>query len=91
MTLVAELLEALVEKVTAVLKNKDILGKTITLKIRYGDFTTITRSISCKTEFFSTQEILSYLPDLLAKSEAGSRPIRLLGVSVSNLVHRSQR
>ena len=86
-----ELLESQAEKIEAVFQNKDILAKTITLKIRYSDFTTITRSVSCKTEISSSREILSYLPELLAKSEAGSRPIRLLGVSLSNLVSRSER
>lgn len=88
---IKDLLQSLVDKVSVVLQNKDVVGKTITLKIRYGDFTTITRSVSCKSEISSAQAILSHIPELLNKTEAGSRPIRLLGVSASNLVPKSQR
>ncbi|MEJ2136926.1 MAG: hypothetical protein P8X86_16980 [Desulfofustis sp.] len=59
--------------------------------MRYSDFTTITRSVSCKAGISSISEILACLPDLLNKTEAGTRPIRLLGVSASNLVPSSQR
>lgn len=88
---IKELLQSLVDKVSVVLQHKDVLSKTITLKIRYSDFTTITRSVSSKSEISSPQEILAHLPDLLKKTEAGSRPIRLIGVSASNLVPRSER
>ena len=85
------LLESLAEKVSSVMQHKDVSSKTITLKIRYSDFTTITRSVSCKTELISVHEIISRLPELLEKTQAGSRPIRLLGISVSNLVPRSEQ
>ncbi len=88
---ISQLLEALVKKISAVMQDRDISGKTITLKVRYSDFTTITRSVSCKTEISSVPEILACLPDLLNKTEAGTRPIRLVGVSASNLVPHTQR
>ena len=84
------LLESLAEKVSSVMQHKNVGAKTITLKIRYSDFTTITRSLSCKTELITTHEIVSRLPELLAKTLAGSRPVRLLGVSASNLVPGSE-
>lgn len=87
---ISQLLEGLVEKVSTVLQHKDMSGKTITLKIRYSDFTTITRSVSCRAGISDSSEILTRLPDLLDKTEAGSRPIRLLGVSVSNLETSNQ-
>ncbi len=88
---ISALLESLVGQVSTVMQHKDVGSKTITLKIRYSDFTTITRSVSCKTAISTAQDILSYLPDLLKKTQAGTRPIRLIGVSVSNLVPRSKQ
>ena len=87
---ISQLLEGLVDKVSTALQHKDMSGKTITLKIRYGDFTTITRSVSCRAGISDSSEIFTRLPDLLDKTEAGSRPIRLLGVSVSNLETSNQ-
>ena len=86
-----ELLESLVEKVSNVLRQKNVGCKTITLKIRYSDFTTITRSVSSRAEISSVQDILCCLPDLLNKTEAGTRPVRLIGVSASNLTPRAQQ
>lgn len=86
-----QLLKALVEKISQVLRQKDAAAKTITLKIRYGDFTTITRSVTSTTEMSSEHDIFSCLPDLLDKTEAGTRPVRLLGVSASNLALRSEQ
>jgi DNA polymerase-4 len=56
----------------------------VTIKVRYNDFTTITRSHSepaCRDE----ETIVRRAVALLDKTEAGRRPIRLLGVSVHNL------
>ena len=60
-------------------------ARTVTIKVRYDDFTTVTRSHSQDT----TQDegsIVARALTLLEKTEAGTRPIRLLGVSVHNLV-----
>jgi DNA polymerase-4 len=65
------------------LLRKQLLARTVTIKVRYGDFTTITRSHTA----LPTQEeaqIVDRAVRLLGKTEAGRRPIRLLGVSVHN-------
>ncbi len=63
---------------------------TLTLKVRYKDFTTVTRSITLKTAIFSRQEILAKVPDLLAATHAGTEEIRLLGLSLSKLTDQRQ-
>jgi DNA polymerase-4 len=88
---IGALLESLVKQVSTVMQHKDVGSRTITLKIRYSDFTTITRSVSCKTAISDAQDILSCLPELLKKTQAGARPIRLIGVSASNLVPESEQ
>jgi DNA polymerase IV len=59
-------------------------ARTVTIKVRYGDFTTITRSHS-ENATRDEESIVSRALALLDKTEAGRRPVRLLGVSVHNL------
>lgn len=66
------------------LVRQELYARTVTIKVRYNDFTTITRS---HTEAPTRDEgtIVRRAVALLDKTEAGRRPIRLLGVSVHNL------
>lgn len=75
----------IVGQVACVLAQKQTGGRTLSLKVRYSDFTTITRSCTTAQGFFSAADILASLPRLLAATEAGRRKIRLLGVTVANL------
>ena len=59
-------------------------ARTVTIKVRYHDFTTITRSHS-DAPTREEQAIVARALALVDKTEAGRRPIRLLGVSVHNL------
>jgi DNA polymerase-4 len=74
-----------VQQVSRLLAEKETGGRTLTLKVRYSDFTTITRSCTTAQGFFSAHDMLAQLPRLLASTEAGRRRIRLLGVTVANL------
>jgi DNA polymerase-4 len=67
------------------LKKRGIQARTVTIKVRYSDFTTITRSHS--TDPTDDEEsIARRAVELLTKTEAGARPVRLLGAGVHNLV-----
>ena len=70
---------------------KNRSGYTLTLKVRYQDFTTITRSITTRTALSSADDILYLVPSLLTGTHAGSVKIRLLGLSVSKLVGTRHR
>ena len=61
-------------------------GYTITLKVRYSDFTTVTRSKTLRNPICCSRDILFHLPRLLNSTEAGNRKVRLLGIAISNLV-----
>ena len=66
------------------LRDSGVAGRTVTIKLRYGDFTTVTRS---KTRVAATDlatEILEAATDLLGLLDP-STGVRLLGVSVSGL------
>jgi DNA polymerase-4 len=67
------------------LTRKGIVAKTITLKVRYGDFTTVTRSRSDGGPTQNAENIVSRALALIERTECGQRPVRLLGVSAHNL------
>lgn len=60
-------------------------GKTITLKIKYHDFELKTRSRSKNYYIKSTEQMLKIAKELLHSTNLPRKPIRLLGLSLSNL------
>ena len=79
---------ALARHAADILARKSLFARTVTLKLRYADFTTITRSESRAPETRSADEITARAEALLVKTEASSRPVRLLGVSLHGLCER---
>lgn len=75
------------QKVARRLRRYGKTGRTVTLKVTYQDFTHITRSQTLKTPTDDHRRIYQAARELLAKTEAGRRPIRLLGLYLSQLVH----
>jgi DNA polymerase-4 len=63
---------------------KNLKARTITLKIKYYDFKSITRSVSVKEPVSRAAEIMGFLIGLLDKTDAGKIKIRLIGLSLSN-------
>lgn len=78
-------LDELAEKVSTSMKKLDASGKTITLKVRYKNFDTVTRSQTLFQYTNSKEELSSIAKTLLLETEAGEREVRLLGISVSSL------
>ena len=66
------------------LKEKAFRGNTLTLKIKFHDFTQVTRSITQEKELTSMKTILPLAKKLLSEVEYSNHPIRLIGLSVSN-------
>ena len=62
----------------------ELYARTVTIKVRYHDFTTITRSHT-NAPTRNADNIVNRALRLLERTEAGTRPVRLLGVSVYNL------
>ena len=60
-------------------------GRTITLKVRYDDFETVTRSLTLMDYTNNAKDIAETAVALLKETQAGVRPVRLLGISVSSL------
>jgi DNA polymerase IV len=73
----------LAEDVGEMLGEKRLKARTVTLKLKYSDFQSITRSITLEHMIDSGEEILRHAGYLLKETEAGPRKVRLLGVTVS--------
>src|SRR4249919_2306907 len=65
------------------LERRQMLARTVTIKVRYDDFTTVTRSHSALPTR-DEADLAARAVRLLDKTDAGTRPVRLLGVSVHN-------
>lgn len=84
--LLRTILRRLSEKVGAELRREGKQARTVTLKVRYGDFHTITRSRMLPAAGDSDREIYDGGAALLEKTLRERRhPVRLLGIRVSNL------
>jgi DNA polymerase-4 len=83
---VRTVLDDLAASVARGLRKRSLSACTVTLKVRYADFTTVTRSQTlpaptCQLGDFATAARL-----LAERTDVGRRPVRLLGVGASNLV-----
>ena len=67
------------------LTEKQLSARTLTIKVKYSDFQQVTRSKTLSEPFVSAVSVEPALAELLAKTEAGKRRVRLLGVGVTNL------
>lgn len=74
----------LVLELTERIRHADFLGHTLTLKVKFQDFTQITRSQTSATLLTTKEQILPLAKQLVHKAQLGQQPIRLLGLSVSN-------
>jgi len=79
------ILRFLVQKVSRRLRKAKRKGRTITVKIRFEPFQTITRAQTLPMECDSEEMIYREAQELFLKNWDGVRKIRLLGVSVSHL------
>jgi DNA polymerase IV len=73
------------EDIARRLKRKQLGAHTVQVKVRYGDFTTLTRQISVEEPLCEAGEIYRLGCFLLARDRLVKRPLRLLGLGVSGL------
>jgi len=79
-----ERLEGISKEVASRLKKSKVAGRTITLKIRYSDFSLHTRSKTLPYYIADAELILETVKELLFQQEL-KNSVRLLGISLSNL------
>ncbi|MFH1241867.1 MAG: DNA polymerase IV [Pseudomonadota bacterium] len=67
------------------MRREGLSGSTVTLKVKYSDFTQITRAETLQRSTDDGLEIYSSARRLLQKTQVGKKPVRLLGISLSQI------
>lgn len=78
------MLTGIAEEVAKRCSDKKIAGRTVTLKIKYDDFSQHTRSRTMLRFVHAAPDMLAIVTDLLQEPKP-HRPVRLLGITLSNL------
>ena len=81
---------SLANRVALRMRREEVRGSTVSLKVKYGDFTQITRAVTLPEPTDDSMEIYSTSCRLLKKTAVGKRPVRLLGISLSQLSSREE-
>lgn len=76
---------ALTEKASSRMRERELFAKTISIKIRFANFTTITRSKTLPLPISSSHEIYNVVRKLWQNLNLDRARIRLVGVELSNL------
>jgi len=83
-SLLLEKLEGLAKQVLASLQAQTLSARTLTLKVKYADFQQVTRAYTVD-ENLDLVTILTLLSLLIQRTEAGTKAVRLVGLSLSGL------
>ena len=67
------------------LRKNDLAGKTVKLKIRWSDFTTLTRQTTLPTYTDNEDEVFQTAVKLMKTVRKPNQPVRLIGVGVSGI------
>lgn len=78
-----EFLRECAGRVFAELKEEGKLARTVTLKVKYSDFQLVTRRRTFENFLSSADEVFQAARELLERTEAGKRPVRLAGIALS--------
>lgn len=87
---IGEALDAQCAKVAGWLERRDLRVHTVTVKVRYANFESVTRRRTFAHVIAGANELAGVARDLLALTEAGRRRIRLVGVTVSQFAEASE-
>ena len=79
-------LRRLADRLGSRLRRSGVAGRTVTLKLRTSDFKTVTRSMTRSAPTNGDIDLYHLACELLEGAGRGSRPVRLLGIGVSQLV-----
>lgn len=84
------MLDKLSQKLAERLLRSKSSGYTLTLKVKYADFEQITRSRTVDWPIATHSDLLKLSQELILNTDIGQRPIRLLGLGLSQLGVKSQ-
>jgi DNA polymerase-4 len=78
-------------EIAAELQHKRLAAKTVEVRVRYGDFTTLNRQVTFEDPTADARAIYRFACHLLARHQLVNRPLRLIGIGVSHLVPPGQQ
>lgn len=78
------------ENVAADVRRRGYFGRTVRLRIRYSDFSQVTRQTTLPEPSQNTKMLVDVALDLLAHLEL-SQPVRLIGVTMANLTRKPRQ
>ena len=81
------ILEEMTVQVAARLESLTLVGHTVSIKVRFPDFTTVTRARTKGEIVGDLESIAPLLPELLDRAVPFGASVRLLGITVSGLAH----
>ncbi len=81
----------LCDETALALRGKGLAGSTVTVKLRWEGFETVTRQASLDRAVNTTERIWPVARELLTKADRPGRRVRLVGVSLSGLVAEEGR
>jgi DNA polymerase-4 len=73
------------------LRKSNLKGRTVKLKLRWSDFTTLTRQTTLPTPTDQDEEVYRSVVELFESVWETPRPVRLLGVGVSHFTSLPSR
>src|SRR5690606_37804648 len=79
-------IDAMARRVAAALERRRLAARTVTIKARYADLTTVARSHTAPRPTRGPPRIAERALELLARTAADRRPVRLLGAAAHGLV-----
>jgi DNA polymerase-4 len=82
---IEEELDKIAQEVSRRTNKRDFRAKTLTLKVKYADFTIITRSVTLSHYITTAEEMLQIAMDLMSRvDDIAVRKVRLLGLTLRN-------
>ena len=85
-TILKQTLREQAREISESLRGKRLQARTVQVKVRYSDFTTLTRQMSYQHALSDERQIYRAACQLLARHELVKSPLRLLGLGVSGLL-----
>jgi DNA polymerase-4 len=79
-------IERIARRTAEGLEHRKLRARTVTIKVRYADFSTVTRSHTAAAPTCNAAEIAARALALLDRTDAARRPVRLLGVGAHGLL-----
>lgn len=86
---IAKILREQAKEIAERLDHKELNAHTVQVKVRYSDFTTLTRQVTTEDAIAAADAIFRLGAHLLKKENLVSQPLRLIGLGVSSLSERT--